>query len=138
MRRPTWVFALSLLAPAGSAAGQPLRSDVAPDVIEGTLVAAACVDSKQISACNQHTLVTGQPAGLMMERRFTMLLIDGRILAQTCTISTPGKLRISGILHRGGLAMSVFRIEQNCGQGWTVVDLPHTGTLAQGAGGGDE
>lgn len=138
MKRSASPWVLFLLVVSRGATGQPLPRELAPDVIEGPLIAATCVDSRSIAACNQHALSAGQPGGVVAGRQFTMLLIDGRILARTCAASTKGRLRASGILHRGGFAMSVFRLEQDCGSGWAIVDLPHTGTLADGPGGGDE
>lgn len=130
---------VSLAGAAGSAAGDSLTRDLAPDVIEGTLAAAACVGSGDPQpACSQRALAAGQPGGVLDRRRFTTLLVDGRILARTCAARAGGRLRASGVLHRGGLAMSVVRLEEDCGQGWTTVDLPHAGTLAGGALGGDE
>lgn len=138
MTRAIWFSVLCSVVATGRAHGQPLAKELASDVIEGTLVAAACVEPGQVARCNQRALASGQPGGLLVGRLFTVLLIDGHILAQTCAASTAGRLRASGILHRREGAMSVFRLEQNCGRGWVAVDLPHTGTLADGAGGGDE
>jgi len=132
-------IALPLLAAVGIAAGDPLSQDLAPDRIEGTLAAAVCVGSgDRTPGCVQRALAAGQPGGIRDDRRFTMLLVDGRILGRTCAARGTGRLRASGVLHRGGVAMSLFRLEQDCGQGWTVVDLPHTGTVVSGAAGGDE
>jgi hypothetical protein len=128
-----------VLATAGVAAGETLTQDLAPDVIEGRLAAAACVGADdQTAACHQRALAAGQPGGVLDGPRFTVLLIDGRILARTCAVGAVGRLRASGVFHQDGFAMSVFRLEQDCGQGWAIVDLPHAGTLADGAAGGDE
>lgn len=128
-----------LILTLGGAAAAALNRDLAPDVVEGTLAAAEClVSGDQMRACNQRVLAAGQPGGVLAAQRFTMLLLDGRILAGTCAGTGAGRLRASGVLHQRGAAMSIFRLEQNCGQGWRTVDVPHAGTLAVGAAGGDE
>jgi len=130
---------LPLLVAIGVAAGDTFTRDLAPDVIEGTLRAAECLGTgDQTPACNRRALGAGQPGGVLDGQRFTVLLIDGRVLDRTCAAGAGGRLRASGVLHREGFEMSVFRLEQDCGQGWTPVDLPHTGTLVDGALGGDE
>jgi hypothetical protein len=132
-------MALPLLVAVGVATGEPLTNGLAPDVIEGTLSAAACVgDGDRTPACNQRAFAAGQPGGLLSGRRFTVLLVDGHILGRTCAAGVAGRLRASGLLHQNGFAMSLFRLEQDCGRGWTTVDVPHAGTLADGAAGGDE
>ncbi|TMQ02382.1 MAG: hypothetical protein E6J91_52270 [Deltaproteobacteria bacterium] len=106
-----------MLAAVGIAAGDPLSQDLAPDRIEGTLAAAVCVGSgDRTPGCVQRALAAGQPGGIRDDRRFTMLLVDGRILGRTCAARGTGRLRASGVLHRGGVAMSLFRLEQDCGQ----------------------
>jgi hypothetical protein len=128
-----------LLVVAGGAAAAALSKDLAPDVIEGTLAAAECiVTGDPLPVCNHRALSAGQPGGVLAGQQFTVLLIDGRILARTCVAAGSGRLRASGILHQSGGAMSLVRLEQNCGQGWHIVDVPHAGTLAEGAAGGDE
>ncbi|HEX2691699.1 MAG TPA: hypothetical protein VHN14_34050 [Kofleriaceae bacterium] len=130
---------LVLIAAAGSAAGDPLPRGLAPDIVEGALVAATCLGSgDRTQGCQERALAAGQPGGIRDGQRFTMLLVDGRILGRTCAARTAGRLRAFGVLHRGGVAMSLFRLEHDCGRGWTIVDLPHTGTAADGAAGGDE
>lgn len=139
MKMLSCVAGIAALTIPGLAAGEPLTPKLAPDVIEGTLAAAACIVERDSQpACSQRALAAGQPGGVVDRRRFTTLLVDGRILARSCAARTGGRLRVSGVLHRNALAMSVIRLEQDCGRGWTTVDLPHAGTLADGAIGGDE
>lgn len=131
--------ALSLLVVAGVATGETFTRDLAPDVVEGPLRAAECLGAAdQASACSRRALEVGKPGGVLDGQRFTVLLVDGRVLHRTCAAGGEGRLRASGVLYRDGFAMSLFRLEEDCGQGWTAVDLPHTGTLAEGAAGGDE
>jgi len=130
---------LALLVAAGDAGADTLPRDLAPDVVEGALAAATCIGSgDQTLRCQERALAAGHPGGIRDGQRFTMLLVDARILGRTCAARSGGRLRASGVLHRGGVAMSLLRLEQDCGRGWTVVDLPHTGTAADGAEGGDE
>jgi hypothetical protein len=130
---------LLLLVAVGAAAGEPFTRDLAPDVVEGPVRAAECVGSgDQTPACTQRALTAGQPGGILDGQRFTVLLVDGRILARTCAAGSGGRLRASGVLHQNGFEMSLARLEQDCGQGWFTVDVPHAGTLAEGAAGGDE
>jgi len=138
MKRSAWIWVLSILLAAQGAVGRPLDKKLAPDTVEGTIGAATCLGSKEQATCNVRALSAGQPGGLVVGRQFIMLLIDARILGRSCAVATTGRLRASGVLHRRGLAMSVFRLEQDCGHGWIAVDLPYTGSLAEGAGGGDE
>jgi hypothetical protein len=131
--------AAPVLVVVGAATAEALSKELAPDVVEGTLAAAECVVSgDQMPVCNQRVLAAGQPGGVLLGQRFTMLLVDGRILARTCAVTGSGQLRASGVLHQEGATMSLFRLEQNCGQGWRIVDVPHAGTLVEGAAGGDE
>ena len=130
---------LPLLVAVGAAGGETLNKYLAPDVIAGTLAAAECIGSgDRTPACNQHALAAGQPGGILDGNRFTVLLVDGRILGHTCVAGDGGRLRAFGLLHQKGFAMSLFRLEQDCGQGWTIVDVPHASTLVDGAVGGDE
>jgi len=134
----TFLCCLTLCLLPAVSRGQPPSRDLAPDTLEGALAAAACLGAAPAAACSQRALAAGQPGGIRVGRQFTVLLIDGRILARTCAASGTGQLRAAGVLHRRGVAMSVVGLEQNCGRGWVTVDLPHTGTLVDGALGGDE
>lgn len=130
---------IPLLAAFEVAVGAPSSRDLSPDVVEGSLVAAACIGSgDRTPACTQRALAAGHPGGTLDGQHFTVLLVDGRILGRTCAAQGTGRLRAFGMVHRGGAAMSPYRLEQDCGTGWSPVDLPHTGTLAGGAAGGDE
>ena len=139
--KPSLRIAAAMLvsAAAGGAAAESLVKELAPDSMEGVLGAAACVVSgDRTASCSARALAAGQPGGITDEHGFTMLMVDGRVLARSCAVGGRGRVRASGVRHDGGFAMSLYRLEEDCGHGWTTVDLPHTGTLASGPAGGDE
>ena len=131
---------IAVVASLGAAPSDDLDPSLAPDILEGSVWAAECVATPEAKQdCSGPALQAGKPGGLLDGERFTVLLIDGSILARTCAAgSAGGRLRAAGIHHRDGDAMSVFRLEEDCGNGWRVVDLPHSGVSAGGAAGGDE
>jgi hypothetical protein len=82
----------------------------------------------------------GRPGGILREGSFSVLLVDGRLLATPCEGSTTwsSRVRVTGQLHANGAAMTPVQIERWCDNAWQVSDLPFSGTVAEGAGGGDE
>jgi hypothetical protein len=138
MKTTTWSW-LAVVALAGAAAAEEIDVVLSPDVVEGAVWAAECVATPGATrACNQPALAAGKPGGLLHGGVFTALLIDGHVLARTCATGGDGLVRAAGVRHPDGHAMTVFRLEENCGQGWTAVDMPHSGVSATGAAGGEE
>ena len=134
-------MALIVAFPGAAPASDELPEYLAPDSTEGALWAAECVATpKARTECNGPALSEGKPGGLLTNDRFTLLLIDGRILARTCAALSgkSGRLKAAGFAHADRGAMTVFRLEEDCGEGWKVVDLPHSGATGGGAEGGDE
>ena len=138
----TWIpVALLLLTSSPTAAREWTARQLAPDRVEGRLWAAECVGTAGAdSRCTLAALRAGKPGGILTEHGFTLLLVDGRVLLRTCVDEKrePVRLRASGVLHASGFAMTVFRLEQDCGAGFSTVDLPHSGVAGDGAIGGDE
>jgi hypothetical protein len=125
------------------AANRTAAQGIAPVVskIDGSLWAAECVALPQADlACNSNALRVGRPGGILREGKFTILLVDGRLLAAPCegSATVPARVQATGRLHASGAALTPVQIERWCGGDWQAVDLPYSGTAAQGAGGGDE
>jgi hypothetical protein len=133
------VVAMLSLTGLAAWAGQP-PPFLAPDSVEGTLWAAECLALPvPAEACNLQALSAAKPGGVLAAKGFTLLLLDSRLLLRTCVAQHgQGRLRASGLLHEGSTAMTVFRLEEDCGAGWQVVDLPYSGVSGGGAEGGDE
>jgi hypothetical protein len=139
-RQLHWLALAAVVTAAGAAAADELAPSLAPDIVEGAAWAAECVATPgATAACNGPALASGKPGGILHDGGFTMLLIDGRILAATCATSDGGgRLRATGLAHDAGAAFTPVRLYQDCGVGWVAVDLPHAGVAGGGAVGGDE
>lgn len=109
------------------------------DRVEGELWAADCLVTSARADCTRNALQKGEPAGVFAKGKFTMLLVDGRILARACDMDQ-GKARIRafGKLHAAGQAMTPLSIEAWCADEWRPLALPQSGTTTDSAGGGDE
>jgi hypothetical protein len=135
---------LSLVAALGVA--QPKQKDyapgLAPDTVDGDLWAAECLAAPQATAdCNRRALQEGKPGGLLIAPgRFTLLLLDGRILRHSCPQLglPPSRMRARGFLHKDGRAMSVVQLLALCGKSWQSVNLPYSGTEGAAAEVGNE
>jgi hypothetical protein len=126
---------------ATAAASDTLPSELAPDTVEGTLWGAECIATPgPLEGCSNAAFAEGKPGGILAGGRFTVLLVDGHALVNACGAgrASPIPIRAQGVLHAGGVAMSVFRLEASCETGWVVVDLPYSGVAGSGPEGGDE
>lgn len=137
--------ALQLSRGATVCAATPPAADlrIALDVKQGTVWAAECLALPRPSPdCNRRAMQAGKPVGVLEAGRFTVLLLDSRVLAGLCAAplppSQPLPVLVQGLVHRQGLAMTVFQVSANCGSGYQVVDLPYSGVSIPGAEGGDE
>lgn len=135
------VAALSayLLQAGPARANLPAAPDLAPQTEEGDLWAAECVATfGSDRRCTERALSAGKPGGILQAGRFVLLLLDGRILAQSCSGPPPARVRASGVLHQGSRAMTVFSLSALCEGNWQVVDLPFSGIQGNGTESGNE
>jgi hypothetical protein len=142
---------LSLVAPLAVAQAGDERPQVKPgvgdlQVLEGELRAASTLfgETKTIEPrdfqADTQSLTRGLPGGILTSKGFTMLLVDGRVLAKLRDVQRPGEnaVRVYGILHDEGRSLTPFRIEYRDDRQWITFDLPTSGTLAPGVLGGDD
>lgn len=115
---------------SAAAAQDALPADLAPHAVEGDLWAADCLGQAPVARdCNRRALQSGKPGGLLAARgAFTLLLLDGRVLAHGCTGQPPTRLRARGLLVLERRALYVFRLQALCGERWQVMNLPYGGS----------
>jgi hypothetical protein len=108
--------------------------------IEGELRSATSLFGETKPKEKTSPLAAGEPGGVLVEDRFVLLLVDGRVLAKLeAVLPTPDTVvRVRGISHDTGRSLTPVRIEYKSGDGWRVFDLPLSGTLAPSVLGGDE
>jgi hypothetical protein len=114
--------------------------ELAPDVVEGALWATQCIGVERADqSCNARALAAADPGGLLSDGRYTLLLLDSRVLLRSCAArQSSARVRARGLLHDRGRAMTVFYLEEKCDQDWRPVALPYSGISGAGAEGGDE
>src|SRR5258708_7044480 len=69
------------------------RANSNVDKVEGELWAADCLVNADEAICTRQALQKGEPGGVLNNGKFTVLLVDGRVLAGSCDLAK-GSARI--------------------------------------------
>jgi hypothetical protein len=128
------VAARAALPSAGAGPGDGLVT------VEGELRPAAALFGPLPDGKPWAPVEAGEPGGVWADGRFVLLLVDGRVLARLgAALPDPAApVRVRGIVHDNGRAVTPVRIEYRSAGGWVVFDLPRSGTLAPAVLEGDE
>jgi hypothetical protein len=150
---PTCLLELLLLTGAvlglvGLSSGGAGTDDGIQATVEGQLCSSAALFNPPRDAVKQkwtdqrddEALARGLPAGILAGEKFTLLLVDGRLLARLPHNRPGGPIRIraTGLRHDEGRCLTPLKLEYQDGDRWIVFDLPLSGSAGPASLRGDE
>ncbi len=137
------VLGLVRMASGGAGTDDGLQATV-----EGRLCSAAALFNPLQDAVKEagmdrrddEALVHGLPGGILTGDQFTLLLVDGRLLARLRRARPKGPIRIraTGLRHDEGRCLTPLKLEYQEGDRWIVFDLPLSGSAGPASLRGDE
>jgi hypothetical protein len=148
VRTGVTVLLVVVIGLAGLASGGSSTDDSREVTIEGELrslesffsQSSVGADAAGTERLDSSALARGMPGGILAGNTFTLLLVDGRLLARMRDARLRGSIRVraTGLRHDQGRALTPFKIEYLEGERWAVFDLPLSGSAGPSAVRGDE
>jgi hypothetical protein len=108
--------------------------------LPGSEATDAGTDPESQEDLDMEALERGSPGGIVVDEHFSLILVDGRVLARlrAAQVGRINRIRVSGLLHDDCQSITPLRIEYLSGGRWIVFDLPISGTLGPSVLRGDQ